>query len=127
GATRGTIAMWVKWVGTQDGGFGNSFGAVLARQQDGLFSENIINLNNASPDNASVQWRAASAGGINATNSSLVGNDTWWHIAVTYTTSNSIVFVDGFPENTGTGATLRNSPVTPLSIGAWPGGGDSYA
>jgi hypothetical protein len=126
-ALRGTISMWVKWIGMQDAGFGNSFGAVLSRQQDGAFSDNIINLNNADPNNAAVQWRQNSAGGINITGTGLVGNDSWRHIAVTFTDTNSELFVDGLSEGTGIGGAFHNNAATALAIGAWTGGGGSYA
>jgi hypothetical protein len=127
GISRGSISMWVKWNGMQDTGFGGAAGAVLARQQDGSFSDNIINLNNADPNAASVQWRQNSAGGINITSGVVVLNDTWRHIVVTFTETNSEMYVDGFLEGTGVGGLLHVNAATALAIGAWPGGGDSYA
>jgi hypothetical protein len=126
-ARQGTISMWVKWTGAQDTGFGSAAGAVLSRQQDGQFSDNIINLNNADPDLAAVQWRQNSAGTVNITGGALVLNDTWRHIAVTFTETNSELFVDAFSEGTGAGGALDDNPATALAIGAWTGGGDSYA
>jgi hypothetical protein len=124
---RGSISMWVKWVGTQDTGFGGTAGAVLSRQQDGSFSAHVISLNSADPNAAVLQWRQSSAGTVNATGTAQVGSDTWRHIAITFTESNSIIYLDGFPEVTGTGGGAFNNANTPLAIGAWPGGGGSFA
>jgi hypothetical protein len=126
GARRGTISMWVKWTGTQDTGFSGNAGAVLGRQLDGTFSSDIINLKNANPDLAVVQWRQTAAGTITAEGTSVVGNDFWRHIAVTFTETNSQLFVDGSLEGTGGGGALQSNATTPLAIGAWTGGGDSY-
>jgi hypothetical protein len=128
GASRGTVSMWVKWTGTQRaGGFGGSFGAVLGRQQDGQFSDNIIALNNENPDIAFIQWRQNSAGGISATSTVFALSDTWRHIAVTFTETNSGLFVDGFLESPGAGGLLHSNANTPLAIGAWMAAGNSYA
>jgi len=127
-ARQGTISLWVKWTGTQDlGSVAGNAGAVLSRQQDSSFSDDIITLNVANPDNAAVQWRQNTAGGINASNSAIVLNDTWRHIAVTFTEANSQLFVDGFSEGIGSGGALHDNTATPLAIGAWPGGGGCFA
>lgn len=126
GLSRGSISMWVKWTGLQDAGFGGSFGAVLGRQRDAVFSSGILNLSTADPDTATVQWRHSDAGTINITSTAIVGNDIWHHIAVTFTPTNSALYIDAFPEGTGSGGALRADTVTPLAIGAWTGGGDSY-
>ena len=126
GSTQGTISMWVKWTGLQDVGHDNSFGAVLGRQRDGTFSANIINLNNANPNSATVQWRHNAAAPATISGGSIVGNDAWRHIAVTFDATTSQLFVDGFLEGTGGSATLRADAMTPLAIGAWTGGGGSY-
>ena len=126
-ATVGTIAMLVKWTGTQDAGVVNSFGAVLGRQRNGIFSDNIICLNNANPDSAVVQWRQNAAITVNIMGSAIVMNDAWRHIAVTFTETNSELFVDGTSQGTGPGGALHDHLGTPLAIGAWIGDGDSYA
>jgi hypothetical protein len=126
GLARGTISLWVKWSGLQDGGFGGAFGAALGRQRDGTFSSDILNLNNSDPSLATVQWRHNDAGTVNLVSTAVVGNDLWHHIAVTFTPTNSALYIDAFPESTGAGGTLRADAITPLAIGAWTGGGDSY-
>ena len=125
GAQQGTISMWVKWTGTQDGGFGGSFGAVLGRQLDGVFSANIISLNAADPAIAFPQWRQGS--GASITGTTPVGNDTWRHVAVTFTTTNSELYMDGVSQGVGPAGSLTANVTTPLAIGAWTGGGGSYA
>jgi hypothetical protein len=52
GASAGTISLWVKWAGTQDADCCGSFGAVLARQGNGLFSDDIVALNSSSLSSA---------------------------------------------------------------------------
>jgi hypothetical protein len=126
-ATVGTIAMLVKWTGTQDADCCGSFGAVLGRQRNGIFSDNIISLNNASPDSAVVQWRQNGAGAVNITGSAIVMNDAWRHIAVTFTETNSELFVDGTSQGMGGGGALHDHLDTPLAIGAWIGDGGGYA
>ncbi|HXJ56204.1 MAG TPA: LamG-like jellyroll fold domain-containing protein [Verrucomicrobiae bacterium] len=127
GATMGTISLWAKWTGPQDGGFGGSFGAVFGRQANGLFSDNIINLSSSDPDSANVQWRQNNAGTVNITSTAVVGNNNWHHIAVTFTDTTSELFVDGVSDGTGGGGVLHNNSTIPLAIGAWAGDGDSYA
>ncbi|HWN95247.1 MAG TPA: LamG-like jellyroll fold domain-containing protein [Methylomirabilota bacterium] len=126
GAPRGTISMWVKWLGTQDSGAATSFGAVLSRQQNGSFSDNIISLNNADPNVGAVQWRQNS-GAITITGAGTVGHDFWRHIVVTFTETNCDLFVDGFYEASGVGGALHNNWATALAIGAWSGDGQCFA
>jgi len=126
-AQRGTISMWVKWAGTQDGDCCGTFGAVLSRQQDGAFSDNIISLSTADPNTAVVRWRQTSAGTVNITGTGIVGNDVWRHIIVTFTETNSELFVDGFSEGIGSGGVLHNNAATALAIGAWAAGGGGFA
>jgi hypothetical protein len=126
GATQGTISMWVKWTGAQDVGFDNSFGAVLGRQRDGAFSSDILNLSSGDPNAGVVQWRHNAAGPVTIAGSAAVGADTWRHIAVTFDSAGSRLFVDGSAQGSGSGGALRADTVTPLAIGAWTGGGGSY-
>jgi hypothetical protein len=126
GATQGTISMWVKWTGAQDVGFDNSFGAVLGRQRDGVFSSDILNLSSADPNTGVVQWRHNAAGPVTIAGNAAVGADTWHHIAVTFDSASSRLFVDGSAQGSGSGGPLRADTVTPLAIGAWTGGGGSY-
>jgi hypothetical protein len=128
GARQGTISMWVKWTGNQD--LDNvalgAAGAVLSRQQNGSFSDNIINLSSPDPSTALIQWRQNNPGQTNITSTAFVASD-WHHIAVTFTETNSELFVDGFSEGTGPGGALHDNPATALILGAWGGDGGSFA
>jgi hypothetical protein len=128
-ARRGTISLWVKWTGIQDTGFGGAAGAVLSRQRDGSFSDTILHLNNADPNAAVLQWRQTGAPApIAATGGGVVGADVWRHIAVTFTETNSQLYLDGIPDGIlGNGGIMRDSTLAPLAIGGWIGGGGSYA
>lgn len=128
GATAGTISLWVKWTGTQDGDCGGSFGAILSRQGDGLFSDNIIALNNANPALAKVVWRQS--GGptpVLITGTTNAGNGVWRHVAVTFSPTGSVLYLDGRVQNTGLGKSLNANTSVPLSIGAWSGGGTGFS
>lgn len=52
----GTITVWVKWTGAQSN-FSGAYGAVLGRQSDGEFSNNIIALSGSDPANAQIVFR----------------------------------------------------------------------
>jgi hypothetical protein len=129
GARRGTISLWAKWTGLQDTGFGGAAGAVISRQRDGGFSDTILHLNNPDPNAAVLQWRQTGAPApVAATGTAVVFADTWHHIAVVFTETNSQLYLDGIPDGAlGTGGIMRNDTLAPLAIGAWIGGGDSYA
>ena len=128
-APRGSISLWVKWIGTQDTGFGGAAGAVLSRQQNGGFSDAILHLNNADPNAGTLVWQQViAAGRTPATGSATVGADVWHHIAVVFTETNSQLYLDGLPDGVmGNGGIMRNNTLTPLAIGAWIGDGGSYA
>ncbi len=128
-APRGTISLWVKWTGIQDTGFGGAAGAVISRQRDGTFSDTILHLNNPDPNAAVLQWRQTGAPApIAATGAGAIGADTWHHIAIAFTQTNSQLYLDGIPDGAlGTGGIMRDSTLAPLAIGAWIGGGGSFA
>jgi hypothetical protein len=74
-----------------------------------------------------VNWRQNGAGVANIAGTTVVMNDTWRHLAVTFTETNSELFVDGTSQGTGTGGVLHDNLATALAIGAWIGDGASYA
>lgn len=127
GAPAGTISMWVKWSGTQDADCCGSYGAVLARQGNGLFSDNIIALNGPTPETAAVVWRQSGGPApVLITGTSAVGT-SWHHIAITFANSGSTLYVDGVAQGTAVGAGMNNNAGVPLSIGAWAGDGAGFA
>ena len=126
-AAAGTISMWVKWSGVQDADCCGTFGAVLARQGNGLFSDNIIALNNSSPTAARVVWRQSGGPAPTLiTGTSIVGTN-WHHIVVTFANSGSTLYIDGAAQGTAVGAGMNNNSGVPLSIGAWAGDGAGFA
>jgi len=126
-ATAGTISMWVKWSGAQDGDCCGSFGAVLARQGNGLFSDNIIALNTSDPATARIVWRQSGGPApVLITGTSPVGT-SWHHIAITFAPGSSTLYLDGVPQGSGAGGALNNNSGVALSIGAWGGDGAGFS
>lgn len=127
GAAEGTIALWVQWTGMQDADCCGSFGAVLARQGNGLFSDNILALTDPDPARARIVWRQSGGPApFLITGSRNVGTG-WHHVAVTFAPTGSVLYVDGVAEGFGTGAPLHDNAGVALSVGAWIGDGDGYA
>ncbi|HWN95248.1 MAG TPA: LamG-like jellyroll fold domain-containing protein, partial [Methylomirabilota bacterium] len=126
-ATAGTVSMWVKWTGTQDADCCSTFGAVLARQANGLFSDNILALNSADPNTARLVWRQSGGPApVLITSSSAVGT-TWHHIAVTFASGGSTLYIDGIAQGTAAGGAMNNNASIALSIGAWAGDGAGFS
>jgi hypothetical protein len=128
GASAGTISMWVKWSGIQDADCCTTFGAVLARQGNGLFSDDIIALSTSDPATARVVWRQTGGPApVLITGTTAVGT-TWHHIAITFrANSGSTLYVDGVAQGTASAAGLNNNPGVALSIGAWAGDGGGFS
>ncbi len=125
----GTIAFWVRWLGTQDVGFGNMYGGVTSRQDNGFTSEQLIGLSGSDPATAVIIWRpyTAPATGTAITGGTAVGDGDWHHVAITYSSGSHILYLDGNVDGTGNIAgTITNKPGVPLGIGAWYGDGNSY-
>ena len=119
--------MWVKWSGTQDSDCCGTFGAVLARQSNGQFSDDIIALNAANPLTARIVWRQSGGPApILITGTAPVGTN-WHHLVVTFGPAGSTLYVDGASQGSAGGAALNNNPATILSIGAWAGDGGGFA
>jgi hypothetical protein len=126
-ATAGTISMWVKWNGTQDGDCCSTFGAVLARQANAMFSDNILALNAANPATARIVWRQSGGPApVLITGNAAVGTN-WHHVVVTFANSGSTLYVDGIAQGSAAGAGLNNNAAIPLSIGAWASDGGGFA
>ena len=128
GANAGTISLWVKWSGTQDADCCSTFGAVLARQSNGQFSDSIIALDGPNPATANIVWRQSGGPApVLITGTSVVGDDTWHHIAVTFSPAGSELYVDGVSEGTAQGAGMNSNTNVALSIGAWIGDGGGFS
>ncbi|HEX2749539.1 MAG TPA: LamG-like jellyroll fold domain-containing protein, partial [Verrucomicrobiales bacterium] len=127
GATAGTVGLWAKWNGaSQDADCCGSFGAVLARQGNGLFSDDILALDAANPAAAHVVWRQSGGPApVLVKSTSVVGN-TWHHIAVTFSPAGSTLYFDGVAQASATGSGMSNNAGVPLSIGAWAGDGAGF-
>lgn len=126
-AKEGTISLWVKWTGTQDGDCCGSFGAVLSRQSNGQFSDDILALNNANPASARIVWRQSGGPApVLITGSSIVGTN-WHHIAITFSSAGSTLYMDGLAEGSAPGSPMNNNANTILSIGAWAGDGGGFS
>jgi len=130
GATQGTISLFVKWDGIQDSACcGGTHGNALGRQNNGVWSSNIIGLSSTDPANARVSWQANDAGAPDITGTSAVGDGVWHHIAVTFSPTQHILYVDGQPEGPtpNAGTLSSDGGVTVLAIGAWIGDGAGYS
>ena len=127
GASQGTISLWVKWAGTQDPDCCGTFGAVMARQSNGQFSDNIIALSTANPATARIVWRQTGAGLPGLITGTTIAGTNWHHIAITFSPSGSTMYLDGAPEGNGVGPALNNNPSTALTIGAWSGDGGGFS
>jgi hypothetical protein len=127
-AIQGTISLWVRWTGTQDGDCCGTFGAVLARQANGQFSDDILALNAADPASGRIVWRQS--GGP----APVVDH---WHRssgkhlapcrAVTFAPGGSTLLCRWRAARLRGGTGLGNNPATILSIGAWAGDGGGFS
>ncbi len=117
----GTIEMWVKWIGnSQDVGYGSLYGAVLGRQYNNHFNNQIIALNAQNPENAKIVWCPYVNSQRSLVSVSSPGSDTWVHIAIVYESGSHTMYVDGVQEATSsTTGDMEDNGSVPLSIGAW--------
>ena len=116
----GTIEMWVRWTGLQMADGQGGFGPVTARQSDAIFSNQVLALDNTNPATAHVTWRPYGAGGIAITSSSIIGDDVWRHVAVTYSSGSHMLYINGLLVGTSaTTGTIANNAAMPLTLGAW--------
>jgi len=134
GAYVGTISMWVKWNGIQDGdphGW-NYWGAVMGRQSDTGFSNNLIAIGGDDPAAAGVKWGSAGAAGPALEGATAVVDGLWRHVAVAFQphfTGLSELFLDGESQGTVSAEALSQSygSVVPLTLGAWIDAGQSFS
>ncbi|WP_372745725.1 LamG-like jellyroll fold domain-containing protein [Lutibacter sp.] len=126
----GTIEMWVNWNSTnqdQDSSNYYAYGAIVARQNNNVVSNQIIALNNSNPAVAKIIWRPYNVSTIVLTSVSSPMVNTWVHIAIVYTSGSHKMYINGNleAESYATGTIANNS--VPLTIGAWIDHGDSYS
>lgn len=113
----GTIAIWARWVGTnQDVGF-ITYGSIMGRTNTSTFNNHYLSLNGANPNTAKISWQpyAANVAGTNISTTS-PGND-WVHIIVAFTSGSHRLFVNGIMESASTATGTFNSTVVPFSVG----------
>jgi hypothetical protein len=125
----GSISFWVKWSGIQDEDSdpGARYGAVLGRQSNGAFTNQIIFLDSANPATAHIKF-AAYTNNANITGSTVVGDGTWRHVVVTYQSGSLLIYVDGVQDGSDSSTgTIANDAAIPLTIGGWIGDGGSYS
>ena len=127
GTANATVSLWVQWNGTQDAGWGNRNGAVMGRQKNGQWSDDVLCIYSTTDPNASnINWEARVNEGINS--GVQPGSGTWHHIAATMRPDDQVLYVDGVARsmrNVFSGH--RSDPSIPLTIGAWTGDGASYS
>lgn len=125
-AASGTISLWAKWnTAFQDPDCCGGFGAMLARQGNGQFSDNILSLTTANPATAKLAWRQSGGPApVLITGTTTIGT-RWRHVAVTFSPTGSTLYVDGVAQGSAAGSALSDGSSVPLSIGAWAfdGGG----
>ena len=125
GAVSGTISLWAKWnSGFQDADCCGGFGAILSRQNNGVFSNNILSLSTSNPATAKLVWKQNATGAL-ITGTTNVGT-AWRHIAVTFSPTGSTLYLGGVAQGSATGGALNSGAATPLSIGAWSGDGAGF-
>lgn len=125
--TAASIDIWVKWISTnQDIGVFSMYGSICARQKNGVFSNNVIGLNNANPTNAKIIVRLTSAHTNTLTSVTNAGLN-WINIIVTFGSGVSNLYINSILESTGVSSTLSDDITIPLTIGAWIGDGGAYS
>lgn len=125
GAAYGTISLWAKWNAvSQDADCCGGYGAILARQENGFFSNNILSLSTSNPATAKLVWRQSGTEAL-ITGTTAVGTG-WRHIAVTFAPSGSVLYLNGVAQGSGAGAPLSDGVGAALSIGAWAGDGAGF-
>lgn len=126
-ATAGTISMWIQWNGAQDVSCCGTYGHVLGRQSNGIFSNNLIGLGGSDPATAQVTWAPYGTVPV-VTGATAVGNGVWRHVAVTFQSGQQRLYLDGVLQGTAaTTGSMNNNSAIPLAIGAWIADGTSYS
>lgn len=127
---KGTISLWVRWDRhDQPPGAGHVvFGAVLARQKDGVWSSNLLGLSGPDPGSAVVRWRSSFQEEIVLDGVTRPEGGHWHHVAITFASDQQTLYVDGKMESQEPAASpLRSDPGIPLTLGAWGDQGNCFA
>lgn len=126
-STTYSIDIWFKYNSTsQDAGF-TGYGALSGRQKDGSWSANLLYINGVDPTTSKLVFNLDLASGPSVQSVSNIGTGIN-HCIITCTTNDIKMYINGSISSTSTGATtVRNDSTTPLTIGAWIGGGASYS
>ena len=126
GASQGTISMWVQWTGSsQSEGAGAFYGAIVGRQSDNNFSNDIVGINGPDSATAKLQWLGEN-GSQFLTGFTPVSN-SWDYVSVAFGATGQVIYLNGSPEASTSGTiTLNNDSSIPLTFGAWIGDGNSY-
>ncbi len=123
----GSISLWVKWIGSQDGAY-VGYGPVMARQKNGEITNQLIALNGSDPATAKIVWYPYDSSVISLISTVAPGNGVWRHIVVAYSSGSHTLYIDGQQNTTGSHTgTISNDATVPLSIGAWIGDGNGYS
>jgi hypothetical protein len=134
-----TIAMWVSWNGMQGtgwtGGGQTNYGSVIARQGNGVYSNNVLGISDADPNVGVLTWHAYDAGAPIAVGMTPVGDNVWHFVAVAVdgSTGEQDVYLDGnlevtsYPASGAAPFNLNADTTAPLTIGAWTGDGATYS
>ena len=123
----GTIDLFVRWSGLQDRS-ASGFGSILARQANGQFSNDVLELDAVDPSAGHIVWSPYGAGGVALRSTTAVGDGAWHNIAITFTSGSQQLSIDGVLDATSslTGI-IANSASVPLTIGAWIGDGNGFS
>ena len=111
-----TIAMWVNWSGMQGTGWtaggDTNYGSVIARQDNGVYSNNVLGISDPDPNVGVLTWHAYGAGAFDAVGVTPVGDNVWHFVAVAVdgSTGEHDVYLDGNLEVTSTYTTATGPP-----------------
>lgn len=123
----GTIELWVKWNSTMQDMGASGYGAIMARQNDGIGNNQVIALSNSNPNTAKIIWNP-----YIYTNTVLISTsspmlNTWVHIAIVYSSGDHKMYINGNLEATSTETGVIANNTVPLTLGAWIDDGVSYS
>jgi hypothetical protein len=130
GLQTGTIFFWGKWNGVQPTGDSSSgaccgvYGAMTARQSNGVFSNDVIGLNGTDPATADISVRLYNAGPDTLTSTISPGSGIWHAIALTFASGAQNLYIDGvLNQSSAVVGAVSSNVAVPLTLGAWIGDG----